>query len=67
MNIMEPIYNALKHEYSGHVCLGLTLFIGGISLVFSQYCTFQLAWLDKRAKKILKPKAEIAAGESCCK
>ncbi|OQV16047.1 Major facilitator superfamily domain-containing protein 1 [Hypsibius exemplaris] len=63
MNIMEPIYKQLREHYSGHVCLGLTLFIGGITLIFSQYCTFQLAWLDKRAKRILKPKTDLATGE----
>ncbi|XP_055327665.1 major facilitator superfamily domain-containing protein 1-like [Paramacrobiotus metropolitanus] len=63
MNLMEPIYNALKTHYAGYICLGLTLFIGGTTLIFSQYCTLQLAFLDKRAEKILKPKSKIAAGE----
>lgn len=62
MNLMEPIYKALKEHYSGHICLGLTLFIGGATLVFSQYCTLHLAWLDRYARKILKPSAQIAAG-----
>ncbi|GAV09016.1 hypothetical protein RvY_18622 [Ramazzottius varieornatus] len=63
MNTMKPLYNQLAKTYSGYTCLGLTLFIGGTTLILSQFCTFQLAWLDKRAKRILKPATVVAAGE----
>ncbi|NWZ20502.1 MFSD1 protein, partial [Asarcornis scutulata] len=55
MNIMGWIYSRVQHllGHSGHSTLGVTLMIGGITCLFSLGCALILAYLDKRAEKLL--------------
>ncbi|XP_048460134.1 major facilitator superfamily domain-containing protein 1 isoform X4 [Rhincodon typus] len=56
MNIMGWIYGrAVKMVGSaGHSTLGISLMIAASTCVFSLLCAFAIAYLDKRAKRILK-------------
>ncbi|XP_043558060.1 major facilitator superfamily domain-containing protein 1 isoform X1 [Chiloscyllium plagiosum] len=56
MNIMGWIYGrAMKMMGSvGHSTLGISLMIAAATCVFSLLCAFAIAYLDKRAKRILK-------------
>ncbi|XP_060690190.1 major facilitator superfamily domain-containing protein 1 isoform X4 [Hemiscyllium ocellatum] len=56
MNIMGWIYGrAVKMVGSvGHSTLGISLMIAAATCVFSLLCAFAIAYLDKRAKRILK-------------
>ncbi|XP_076197570.1 lysosomal dipeptide transporter MFSD1 isoform X1 [Aptenodytes patagonicus] len=55
MNIMGWIYSRVRDllGYTGPSTLGLTLMIGGITCLFSLTCALILAYLDKRAEKLL--------------
>lgn len=53
MNIMQPLYQFFDKTVHGYKCLGLTLFIGVGMCVFSVLCALILAFLDKRADRIL--------------
>lgn len=55
MNIMGWIYSRVQDllGHTGHATLGLTLLIGGITCLFSLACALILAYLDKRAEKLL--------------
>ncbi|XP_061861450.1 major facilitator superfamily domain-containing protein 1 isoform X4 [Colius striatus] len=55
MNIMGWIYSRVRDlvGYTGPTTLGLTLMIGGITCLFSLGCALTLAYLDKRAEKLL--------------
>uniref|UniRef100_A0A3Q3BN16 Lysosomal dipeptide transporter MFSD1 n=1 Tax=Kryptolebias marmoratus TaxID=37003 RepID=A0A3Q3BN16_KRYMA len=55
MNIMGWVYNqvALAVGSSGHTALGGSLMIAAATCVFSLICALVLAFLDKRAEKIL--------------
>ncbi|XP_025913550.1 major facilitator superfamily domain-containing protein 1 isoform X7 [Apteryx rowi] len=55
MNIMGWIYSRVQDLLgrTGHSTLGLTLMIGGITCLFSLACALILAYLDKRAEKLL--------------
>ncbi|XP_074887403.1 lysosomal dipeptide transporter MFSD1 isoform X5 [Buteo buteo] len=55
MNIMGWIYSRVQDllGYTGPSTLGLTLMIGGITCLFSLTCALILAYLDKRAEKLL--------------
>jgi len=63
MNVMQKIYNSLLGRFTGHVNLGITLFIGGLFCVFSLICAFIMGFFDKRAKRILKADTTQAAPE----
>ncbi|GCC36294.1 hypothetical protein chiPu_0014787 [Chiloscyllium punctatum] len=56
MNIMGWIYGrAMKMVGSvGHSTLGISLMIAAATCVFSLLCAFAIAYLDKRAERILK-------------
>ncbi|XP_030898551.1 lysosomal dipeptide transporter MFSD1 isoform X2 [Melopsittacus undulatus] len=55
MNIMGWIYSRVRDllGYTGPSTLGLTLMIGGVTCLFSLMCALILAYLDKRAEKLL--------------
>uniref|UniRef100_A0A8C9FPV7 Lysosomal dipeptide transporter MFSD1 n=1 Tax=Pavo cristatus TaxID=9049 RepID=A0A8C9FPV7_PAVCR len=55
MNIMGWIYSRVQDllGHTGHTTLGLTLLIGGVTCLFSLACALILAYLDKRAEKLL--------------
>ncbi|KAM6127738.1 lysosomal dipeptide transporter MFSD1 isoform 4-T4 [Phoenicopterus ruber ruber] len=55
MNIMGWIYSRVRDllGYTGPSTLGLTLMIGGVTCLFSLGCALILAYLDKRAEKLL--------------
>uniref|UniRef100_A0A674I964 Lysosomal dipeptide transporter MFSD1 n=1 Tax=Terrapene triunguis TaxID=2587831 RepID=A0A674I964_9SAUR len=55
MNIMGWIYSRVQDLLgsTGHSTLGFTLMIGGVTCIFSLICALILAYLDKRAEKIL--------------
>uniref|UniRef100_A0A8C6YMQ2 Lysosomal dipeptide transporter MFSD1 n=1 Tax=Nothoprocta perdicaria TaxID=30464 RepID=A0A8C6YMQ2_NOTPE len=55
MNIMGWVYSRVQHllGHTGHSALGLTLMIGGTTCLFSLACALILAYLDKRAEKLL--------------
>ncbi|KAF1508023.1 Major facilitator superfamily domain-containing protein 1, partial [Eudyptula minor] len=55
MNIMGWIYSRVRDllGYTGPSTLGLTLMIGGVTCLFSLTCALILAYLDKRAEKLL--------------
>ncbi|XP_032661396.1 lysosomal dipeptide transporter MFSD1 isoform X2 [Chelonoidis abingdonii] len=55
MNIMGWIYSRVQDLLgsTGHSTLGFTLMIGGVTCIFSLICALILAYLDKRAGKIL--------------
>ncbi|XP_048810372.1 major facilitator superfamily domain-containing protein 1 isoform X1 [Lagopus muta] len=55
MNIMGWIYSRVQDllRHTGHTTLGLALLIGGITCLFSLTCALILAYLDKRAEKLL--------------
>ncbi|XP_025080168.1 major facilitator superfamily domain-containing protein 1-like isoform X2 [Pomacea canaliculata] len=54
MNVMQPLYSYIHNYASGYKCLGIALFVGAVMCVFSLLCAFALAFLDKRADRILK-------------
>ncbi|XP_064614854.1 major facilitator superfamily domain-containing protein 1-like isoform X2 [Liolophura sinensis] len=58
MNIMSPIYNLLSTSFKGYTNLGIVLFIGGGTCVFSLLCALSLGYFDKRADRILKRDAK---------
>ncbi|XP_008104312.1 major facilitator superfamily domain-containing protein 1 isoform X1 [Anolis carolinensis] len=55
MNIMGWVYSKVQDLLgsTGHTTLGVALFIGGVTCIFSLICALILAYLDKRAEKIL--------------
>ncbi|XP_070801147.1 lysosomal dipeptide transporter MFSD1 isoform X1 [Pituophis catenifer annectens] len=55
MNIMGWVYWKVQDLFgsTGHTTLGIALLIGGITCIFSLVCALILAYLDKRAEKIL--------------
>ncbi|XP_061493161.1 major facilitator superfamily domain-containing protein 1 isoform X2 [Rhineura floridana] len=55
MNIMGWVYSKAQDLLgsTGHTTLGVALLIGGVSCIFSLVCALILAYLDKRAEKIL--------------
>ncbi|XP_037534144.1 major facilitator superfamily domain-containing protein 1 [Nematolebias whitei] len=60
MNIMGWVYNrvALAVGSSGHTALGVSLMIAAATCVFSLTCALVLAFLDKRAERILNKEQE---------
>lgn len=54
MNIMQPVYSFINEHIHGYKCLGIALFVGAGMCVFSSVCALFLAFLDKRADRILK-------------
>ncbi|XP_029922951.1 lysosomal dipeptide transporter MFSD1 isoform X3 [Myripristis murdjan] len=55
MNIMGWVYNQVASLVgsSGYITLGASLMIAGLTCLFSLICALVLAFLDKRAEKIL--------------
>ncbi|XP_053566072.1 major facilitator superfamily domain-containing protein 1 isoform X2 [Bombina bombina] len=55
MNVMGLVYARIQDLIgsTGHTTLGVTLMIGAVTCVFSLTCALVLAYLDKRAEKIL--------------
>ncbi|XP_013421243.1 major facilitator superfamily domain-containing protein 1 [Lingula anatina] len=65
MNIMQPLYDAMKKSFpdqQGYVILGGTLMIGVGFCIASLFCSFALAYFDKRLERILR-KEEAKTGE----
>lgn len=58
MNIMQPIYKYVANSgHKGYECLGIVLFVGGITCILSLFCAFAISFFDKRADRILQRKA----------
>ncbi|KAF2365742.1 Major facilitator superfamily [Trinorchestia longiramus] len=55
--VMEPIYEWVDKTEDGHVTLGITLGIGGLTCVFSLLCAVILAILDRRRSRVLRTSA----------
>nr|CAD7454507.1 unnamed protein product [Timema tahoe] len=53
-NVMEPLYKAVNKYYADYRCTGVVLFIASVTCVMSLVCALLLAWMDKRAERILK-------------
>lgn len=53
-NTMKSVYDYVSHSVTGYKCLGITLLIANSICIFSLICGLIMAWLDKRAEKILK-------------
>ncbi|KAM9318967.1 lysosomal dipeptide transporter MFSD1 isoform 1-T1 [Pholidichthys leucotaenia] len=64
MNIMGWVYNGVADAVGSHgpTTLGWSLMIAGVTCVFSLICALVLAFLDKRAERILQ-KEEGKTGE----
>ncbi|XP_078495475.1 lysosomal dipeptide transporter MFSD1 [Ciona intestinalis] len=56
MNIMGPVYGWVKEGIKSDRTLGISLFIAAITCVFSLGCALMLAFLDKRAERIVERK-----------
>lgn len=52
--VMEPIYRLVNKEYNGYECLGIALFIAGLTCIGSLICSLILGAMDKRAERILR-------------
>lgn len=55
MNLMGWLYGKIEASLglAGHTTLGVTLMVGGITCILSLICALVLAYLDRRAEKIL--------------
>nr|XP_045017571.1 major facilitator superfamily domain-containing protein 1 isoform X1 [Jaculus jaculus]XP_045017572.1 major facilitator superfamily domain-containing protein 1 isoform X2 [Jaculus jaculus] len=55
MNLMGWLYSKIEVFLgsAGHMTLGMTLLIGGMTCIFSLICALALAYLDLRAERIL--------------
>uniref|UniRef100_T1INA2 Lysosomal dipeptide transporter MFSD1 n=1 Tax=Strigamia maritima TaxID=126957 RepID=T1INA2_STRMM len=60
--VMQPIYDFLAESEKGYTLLGLALMIAALTTVISLACALILAFLDKRAEKILN-KQTTGTGE----
>ncbi|XP_039253474.2 lysosomal dipeptide transporter MFSD1-like [Styela clava] len=61
MNLMVPIYDMVNEKMKDHnKTLGVSLFIAALTCLFSLTCAISLAYLDKRAEKILNRKKNEA-------
>uniref|UniRef100_H2YW96 Lysosomal dipeptide transporter MFSD1 n=1 Tax=Ciona savignyi TaxID=51511 RepID=H2YW96_CIOSA len=58
MNIMGPVYGWVKQGIKSDRTLGISLFIAAITCVFSLGCALVLAYLDKRAERMLERKKD---------
>ncbi|KAL3847679.1 hypothetical protein ACJMK2_018576 [Sinanodonta woodiana] len=54
MNVMQPIYTFVSQTFHGYKCLGVVLFVGGVTCILSLICSLVLGYFDKRADRILK-------------
>ncbi|XP_015512581.1 major facilitator superfamily domain-containing protein 1 [Neodiprion lecontei] len=52
--VMEPIYSWVAESYSGYKCIGIVLFLASITCVGSMICAVLLAFMDKRAERLLR-------------
>lgn len=55
-NVMEPLYNWVSKYYTGYMCIGIVLIIASVTCFVSLICALLLAFMDKRAERILKRK-----------
>lgn len=53
---MVPIYEFVETYQTGYKCLGLAIFIGAFTCLFSTVCTIITAIMDYRREKYLKAK-----------
>ncbi|XP_026281506.1 major facilitator superfamily domain-containing protein 1 [Frankliniella occidentalis] len=53
-SVMEPIYRWVNTYYEGYTCTGVVLFFASITTVVSLLSTIILAWMDRRAERLLK-------------
>ncbi|XP_071084456.1 lysosomal dipeptide transporter MFSD1-like isoform X1 [Haliotis cracherodii] len=60
MNVMQPVYKFIGKWYEGFKCLGMSLFVGAGTCVFSLICAFTLAFFDKRNDRVLKKSASAS-------
>ena len=61
-NTMQRVYNHLAQNYDSKNVLGYTLMIAGLTCVLSFVCSMVVAFLDKRASRILE-REEVKTGE----
>ncbi|GJQ70395.1 hypothetical protein Trydic_g22824 [Trypoxylus dichotomus] len=52
--VMEPIYNWVEQYYQGYQCLGVVLFIAGLTCLISMICSLLMGILDARAERLLR-------------
>ncbi|KRT85788.1 membrane transporter [Oryctes borbonicus] len=52
--VMEPIYDWVQQFYLGYQCLGVVLFIAGLTCLLSMICSLMMGILDARAEKLLR-------------
>ncbi|KAL0105712.1 hypothetical protein PUN28_015880 [Cardiocondyla obscurior] len=52
--VMEPVYNYVSQYYTGPKCIGIVLFLAAITCVMSIICACVLAFMDKRAERLLR-------------
>ncbi|XP_067944720.1 lysosomal dipeptide transporter MFSD1-like [Watersipora subatra] len=66
MNVMQPLYDAIYKSDSDretHETLGITLYLGMLTCLFSLCCALAMAFFDWRAKKVLG-KSASTTGET---
>ncbi|XP_028046162.1 major facilitator superfamily domain-containing protein 1 isoform X2 [Monomorium pharaonis] len=52
--VMEPVYNYVSQYYKGPTCIGVVLFLAAVTCVLSMTCACALAFMDKRAERLLR-------------
>ncbi|XP_069677136.1 lysosomal dipeptide transporter MFSD1-like isoform X1 [Periplaneta americana] len=55
-NVMGYLYNWVNQDYKGYMCIGIVLLIASATCFMSLICALLLAYMDKRAERILKRK-----------
>ncbi|XP_076824533.1 lysosomal dipeptide transporter MFSD1-like [Clavelina lepadiformis] len=53
MNLMVPVYDWVENTFSSDRTLGISLFLAAITCIFSLGCALLLAYLDRRAERML--------------
>lgn len=53
-NVMGPLYSWVNQYYKGYMCIGVVLFIASVTCIMSLVSAIILAYLDRRAERILK-------------
>ncbi|XP_067006714.2 lysosomal dipeptide transporter MFSD1 [Anabrus simplex] len=54
--VMDHLYKWVSQYYKGYKCTGIVLYIASATCVMSLVCALILAYMDKRAERILKRK-----------
>lgn len=62
--VMVPIYEFVENYETGYKCLGLAIFIGAFTCLFSTVCTIITAIMDYRREKYLKAKNLVSKPKS---